>query len=238
MITDWLLVVITAIYVVATIYIMRANQKTAEISKQQIDESKKQFDESRRLQVLPYLQIHISDVIVDEKHNNKPIVNVSLKQTKTEGDSTNNHSVCYISTGESISSFIHTIKTNTKPYLFNVALVNNGEGIAHHIKLEMEYKEQHFCTPGEYMIPAHGGILESNVALFTSFLNKKEVQKIKKLRPGCIPVDVGIINLSIQYQDVLGNNYKQSVRSALMRYEERISLTSDDYFISAPELIK
>lgn len=47
-ITDWLMVVITFVYVVATIYIMRANNKSAKATRDQVDEMRRQFDEMNR----------------------------------------------------------------------------------------------------------------------------------------------------------------------------------------------
>ena len=59
-ITEWIMVVITAIYVVATIAICVFNYKTAKVANLQIQESKRQFDETRRLQIMPYLQVTIT----------------------------------------------------------------------------------------------------------------------------------------------------------------------------------
>lgn len=47
-ITDWLMVGITVVYVVATIFICRANIRSAIATKEQIEESKRQFEESNR----------------------------------------------------------------------------------------------------------------------------------------------------------------------------------------------
>ncbi len=47
-ITDWLMVVITAVYVIATILICRANIKSANATREQVAESKRQFDEGNR----------------------------------------------------------------------------------------------------------------------------------------------------------------------------------------------
>ncbi len=55
-ITDWLMVVITAVYVIATILICRANIKSAKATREQVSESKRQFEETRRLEIMPYLQ--------------------------------------------------------------------------------------------------------------------------------------------------------------------------------------
>ena len=48
MITDWLMVVITAVYVVATIFICRANIKSAEATREQVAEAKRQYEEEHR----------------------------------------------------------------------------------------------------------------------------------------------------------------------------------------------
>lgn len=56
---DWAMVIITAIYVVATICIMRANQKSAKAAKEQLSEMKREHEESARLQVMPYLRFRV-----------------------------------------------------------------------------------------------------------------------------------------------------------------------------------
>ena len=57
LITDWLMFCITTIYVVATIFICRANIKAANATRDQIAESQKQFAEDQRIKLLPYFQI-------------------------------------------------------------------------------------------------------------------------------------------------------------------------------------
>lgn len=56
-VTDWLMVGITFVYVVATIFICRANIRAAKSSKEQLAEMKYEHEESIRLQVIPFLQI-------------------------------------------------------------------------------------------------------------------------------------------------------------------------------------
>ena len=51
---------ITTIYVIATIFICRANIKAATASRDQIAESQKQFEETKRLECMPFLQMEIS----------------------------------------------------------------------------------------------------------------------------------------------------------------------------------
>lgn len=48
MITDWLMVVITAVYVIATIFICVANIKSARATREQLAEAKRQYEEEHR----------------------------------------------------------------------------------------------------------------------------------------------------------------------------------------------
>lgn len=59
-ITDWFMVGITLIYVIATICIYRANNESAKATREQLEESKVQFEESHRLQCMPFLQMDVS----------------------------------------------------------------------------------------------------------------------------------------------------------------------------------
>lgn len=56
-ITDWLMVIITVIYVIATIFICIFNGKSASAAKKQIVESQKQTVEAKELSILPYFKI-------------------------------------------------------------------------------------------------------------------------------------------------------------------------------------
>lgn len=66
-ITDWLMVAITAVYVIATILICRANIKSANATREQVAESKRQFEETRRLEIMPYLQFESYDGSIDKE---------------------------------------------------------------------------------------------------------------------------------------------------------------------------
>ena len=48
-ITDWLMVIITFVYVAATILICIFNGRSAKATQEQVAESQRQFDESKRL---------------------------------------------------------------------------------------------------------------------------------------------------------------------------------------------
>lgn len=64
--TDWLMVVITAIYVIVTIKISKANMDSAKATREQVEESRLQFEKSQRLQVMPSMQIDILEELYDE----------------------------------------------------------------------------------------------------------------------------------------------------------------------------
>ena len=64
-ITDWLMVVITAIYAGTTIFILYANNKSANATREQLSESRWQFKEAQRLQHLPYLEILVTRNVTD-----------------------------------------------------------------------------------------------------------------------------------------------------------------------------
>lgn len=61
--TDWIMVVITTIYVIATVIMCYLNYKTFELTKQQISDSLKQ----RQINEMPYLQVKL--VEGDKKSN-------------------------------------------------------------------------------------------------------------------------------------------------------------------------
>ena len=59
--TDWLMVIITTVYVVATIAICVANFKSAKATKEQLDESKRQYEDKKRLEIMPYFYLEFKD---------------------------------------------------------------------------------------------------------------------------------------------------------------------------------
>ena len=58
--TDRIMVAITAVYAIATIFITISNIVSADASRKQVKESRIQFDEMRRLSSLPFLQIELN----------------------------------------------------------------------------------------------------------------------------------------------------------------------------------
>lgn len=67
LVTDWIMVGITVIYVIATILICLANFKSAKATHAQIVESKRQFGETKRLEHMPYMQVAFGDWVPREE---------------------------------------------------------------------------------------------------------------------------------------------------------------------------
>ena len=77
-ITDWLMVGITFIYVVATIFICIFNYRSAKATRDQVEESQNQFYESKRLECMPFLQLEIP------QDKQKPMFEITLPFYKEE----------------------------------------------------------------------------------------------------------------------------------------------------------
>ncbi len=80
-----LMVLVTTIYVIATINISNANIKSAEATREQITESKQQFEETQRLQAMPYLQMSFTDTEVSDV---VPCLFVEMRESKEDFTST------------------------------------------------------------------------------------------------------------------------------------------------------
>lgn len=82
MITDWLMVGITLVYVIATIAIWFANHKSARATEIQLEESKRQFDETKRLEHMPYMQVSFGEWITsDERGSYLPNMWLDINRT-------------------------------------------------------------------------------------------------------------------------------------------------------------
>lgn len=80
-ITDWLMVIITFVYVIATIFICAANIKSAKATRDQLAESKRQFDEENRAFVTVTFDIIRSGlaVLCIENHGKQIANNVEIR---------------------------------------------------------------------------------------------------------------------------------------------------------------
>ena len=79
--TDWLMVIITAVYVVATIFICIYNGKSAKAAREQLAESQRQFNESNRPNMsCQYILVNrLFCGIRFYNYGNKPAFNVKFK---------------------------------------------------------------------------------------------------------------------------------------------------------------
>lgn len=125
-ITDWLMVGITGVYVIATIFICIFNGKSANATREQVVESKRQFAETNRLQVMPFFEMRIIDTDVQEE-NKTPCTYITLSE-KSEDDAESFSFIC---------------------------LKNLGSGIAHHIRITVttSYKKDDEYPPRNLVFP-------------------------------------------------------------------------------------
>lgn len=85
MTADWAMVIITAIYVGATIVIMVANHNTAKAAKEQLAEMKKEHDENVRIQVMPYLRFRVGEHLkIDDMMLPSIIIQVNELESPSE----------------------------------------------------------------------------------------------------------------------------------------------------------
>lgn len=68
-ITDWIMVGITAAYVIATIFICIFNGKSAKATREQVAESKRQYEDKKRLEIMPYIQFERTKVTAEYEMN-------------------------------------------------------------------------------------------------------------------------------------------------------------------------
>ena len=145
-ITDWLMVGITIVYVIATIAIFRANKKSAEVAEtqlqetkeqleesktqfeQQMKETKRQYEETKRLSIMPYFQCDVSKNYSYEQ-------NLAIETDNTSGTDYQDK-VCFKNIGLGTAKDIRYIWKNlTSSYdrgafLFYFALSNESQSIS------------------------------------------------------------------------------------------------------------
>lgn len=188
-VTDWIMVGITAVYVIATILILRANKKTAkaaeeqlaqsktqlieaknqfeqelEESKAQIVESKRQFEESRRLACFPFLQFEKVDLVSQS-------LNIILPN--------------------SFRDSISLLLSESKDVLFKMKNVGNGTAINLMYAWETELEKKH-----DYSLPDINAIMN------------KDAYDIRIT----VPVDYSATGYLVWgFDDLLGNHYIQKI---------------------------
>ena len=82
LITDWLMVGITAVYVVATVFICIYNGRSAKATREQVAESERQFEETKRLECMPFLQLEVTPDV------QKPMFEIEIPFFKEDAEDT------------------------------------------------------------------------------------------------------------------------------------------------------
>ena len=65
-ITDWIIAIATALYLIATVLIFIVNKKSLDNSSEQIKEMKKEFNETSRLNQMPFMDIEFDDNLFND----------------------------------------------------------------------------------------------------------------------------------------------------------------------------
>ena len=193
-----LMVIITAVYVVATIQICRANIKSAKASnaqvaavkeqtdavKAQLDESKREYEETKRLEHMPYMQVSFGKwKTSDERGSYLPNMMLDINRS---GD---NHAS---SSGMSID------------------ITNIGLGLA--VKLKCQWVS---------------GDIKQEQHLSASLLKQEECCTSTFIISAAVPdkePQYAETSLIICFDDFLGNHYEQTVDISFQIHPDYISL--------------
>lgn len=188
-ITDWLMVIITAIYVVATICISRSNHNSATAAKEAVEESRKQFVKNIELQTL-----HNYDSV-------RPAVSIDFTSSESETSFNGSIIITNHGLGPAIIEELH-LRKNNKEYknsngyctLLDLMLLRNAEENS-----EMPVKEvfHHYYTK-EFRNDANNkdylAAGEQLLLLGFSTRNKQESMVVGKLFHG--------IQIDLVYTDI------------------------------------
>ena len=164
--TDWLMVIITAIYVVATIFICRANMKSAEASKEQLIEMQRQYAEGNR----PYIETEFCFLnrmwyvvrFVNHGRFTAQHVKITLSQEFIDSLPEQNFREilnklktleCIIGVGQHHDLFIGSIRLqgnpNMKPLIGKITYESNGNLYESDIFVDLEHYMTFYSTDSE-----------------------------------------------------------------------------------------
>ena len=218
-ITDWLMVGITAVYVIATIFIWIANYKSAQATHDQLEESKRQFEETkkanqkqleamhlqleeskrqyeetRRLDIMPYLQFKITD-------------RVSFPDTKLELDILDEYPDKDVFNDWCISG---------------CELRNIGRGTAKDIDCDSSG-----CA-----------IINMSIKFRTTALQSGSMQTMNMILSATHTIDdLPGVKLYIYYRDLLENSYRQVVELDIVKRAESEEFLVLNCTTHSPELL-
>ena len=204
-----LMVIITAVYVVATIQICRANIKSAKASnaqvaaakeqtdavKAQLDESKREYEETKRLEHMPYMQVSFGEwKTSDERGSYFPNMWLNINRTADNHASSSDMSI---------------------------DVTNIGLGLAVNIKCK-------WISAG----------IEQDQHLSASLLKRGECCNSTFIISAAIPEkepQYADTSLIICFDDFLGNHYEQTVDISFQIHPHHISLVQ--YSTKPPKYI-
>ncbi|WP_295093310.1 hypothetical protein [Ruminococcus sp.] len=213
--TDWLMVIITAVYVVATIFIWKANKMAAEASKEQLEESKRQFEESQK-QAKAELeeskrQFDITKQQAEEQFNEQKnqyeesirIQCMPFLQMEHQSGSLHDENFSmnfFLCKSEEMETIVHYFK-----------LKNIGNGHAINLVYALKYNDDFECDP----MPICG------IRAGDEYLIKIEFD---------IDADTELFkpNIEFLYFDVLKNEYSQNVTIVMDLNEGTIVCENDE----------
>ena len=205
-----LMVIITAVYVVATIQICRANIKSAKASnaqvaavkeqtdavKAQLDESKREYEETKRLEHMPYMQVSFGEwKTSDERGSYFPNMWLNINRTADNHASSSDMSI---------------------------DVTNIGLGLAVNIKCK-------WISAG----------IEQEQHLSASLLKRGECCNSTFIISAAIPEkepQYADTSLIICFDDFLGNHYEQTVDISFQIHPHYISLVQ--YITKPPKYIE
>lgn len=187
--TDWLMVIITAIYAVFTLLILRSNNKSAKAAEAQLEESKKEFEEQKK-------QFEDQKKQLEAHHKEelrllyKPILQLEMTSDQDKDASTLFNIQCPVNPQKHTGYFSSIIK-----------LKNIGNGTA----IDLYYTWEHLNQDNfdEESVPSINGIMSGNTYyIYIMFFYNESFTSNEK------PI------LELHYSDILNNDHTQRIRFA------------------------
>ena len=141
--TDWLMVIITTIYVIATILICVFNYRSAKASKEQVEQSQKQLEESKRqfeMMNKPIVSIEFVQIkrcfyaLRFSNYGNQPALNLQIKINE---------------------NYINSLNSDIKDILLNnngkTQTLSNGSRYDLYLGNNQQVRNNSECIKGEYV---------------------------------------------------------------------------------------
>ena len=155
LITDWIMVGITAVYVVATVLILLANRKAVKAAKEQLEESKREFEETRRLGLMPYICISETNTKLTDYDCNFDLVD-HIKREATESVRINIENIG-LGTAKDIACLYRNFESESEN-LFPLIALQSGE--KHSICFIFHYPSNQIMHDTAYVVLRYKDLLD------------------------------------------------------------------------------